>query len=139
MRRTCLILMEQVLMLLVFAVAAAFCVQAFALSRDMSLEAAGLDSALAEAQNAAELLKSSGGTAGEGLELLCTSLGGNRQGDSWQWEQALTEEDGAGTYTLEASASPEENPSQVTIRCLDSEGEVLFSLPVAWQAGEHHG
>ena len=138
MRRSSLVLMEQVLMLLVFSVAAAFCVQSFALSRDMSRQAAVLDHALTQAQNAAELLKSSGGTAGEGLELLCVTLGGNRQGDSWQWEQALTEE-GAATYTLEASASPEDDPSQVTIRCLDEAGEILFSLPVAWQAGERHG
>lgn len=138
MRRSSLVLMEQVLMLLVFSVAAAFCVQSFALSRDMSRQAAVLDQALTQAQNAAELLKSSGGTAGEGLELLCAALGGNRQGDSWQWEQALTEE-GTGTYTLEASAAPEDGPSQVTIRCLDEAGEVLFSLPVAWQAGERHG
>lgn len=131
MRRACLILMEQVLMLLVFAVAAAFCVQAFALSRDMSLEAAGLDSALAEAQNAAELLKSSGGTAGEGLDLLGSVLGG-RQADG-RWQTA------AGSCTLEAAVEAGCTVETVTIRCLDSEGEVLFSLPVAWQAGEHHG
>ena len=48
-----LVLMEQLLMVLVFAIAAAFCLQAFALSQKISRQFTQTDRASAAAQSAA--------------------------------------------------------------------------------------
>ena len=55
-----LTLMEQVLMILVFALAAALCVQVFVFSGQSSRRNEARDRAVLEAQNAAETLKSVG-------------------------------------------------------------------------------
>lgn len=55
--RAPLALMEQLVMLLVFALAAALCVQGLTLADRMSAQNAARDRALLEAQNAAEALK----------------------------------------------------------------------------------
>ena len=55
--KTSLLLMEQLVMILVFAVAAALCLQVFVRSRDISGETARRDTAVVLARNAAELLK----------------------------------------------------------------------------------
>ena len=56
-----LALMEQLVMVLVFALAAALCVQALVLADNRSREMEHRDRALLEAQNAVETLKSCGG------------------------------------------------------------------------------
>ena len=53
--------MEQLVMVLVFALAAALCVQAFAASNRMSETAAARDRAVQIAQSAAEIMQSRGG------------------------------------------------------------------------------
>lgn len=63
-----LILMEQLVMILVFALAAALCLQVFARAEGISQETARRDEAVVLAQNAAELLKATGDLeAAEGL------------------------------------------------------------------------
>lgn len=52
-----LFLMEQLVMVLVFALAAALCIQVFVRAEEISLETARRDEAVAVARNAAELLK----------------------------------------------------------------------------------
>ena len=59
--RTSLLLMEQLVMVLVFALAAAVCLLIFAQARNLSREAASTDEAVILAQNAAEVLKATGG------------------------------------------------------------------------------
>lgn len=61
--KTSLLLMEQLVMILVFALAAALCLQAFAQAKTISRETERLDRAVTLAQNAAELLKATGGDA----------------------------------------------------------------------------
>ena len=56
-----LVLMEQLVMVLVFALAAALCVQVFVLSDQTSRNYAARDRAAVAAQNAAEQLKGCGG------------------------------------------------------------------------------
>ena len=58
--KTPLALMEQMVMVLVFALAAALCVQVFVLSDRTSRYGEARDRALLEAQSAAEALKSGG-------------------------------------------------------------------------------
>lgn len=59
--KTSLLLVEQLVMILVFAVAAALCLQVFAKSRDISEETAHRDTAVVLARNAAERLKATDG------------------------------------------------------------------------------
>lgn len=56
-----LLLMEQLVMILVFALAAALCLQVFAKAEDISRETARRDLAVVLARNAAELLKATNG------------------------------------------------------------------------------
>ena len=56
-------LMELLVMILVFALAAALCMQLFVRAREISLETARLDEAVVLAQNVAELLKAGIGPA----------------------------------------------------------------------------
>ena len=85
-----LALMEQLVMVLVFALAAALCVQVFVLSGQTSRWNESRDRALVEAQNAAEILK---GLSGD-YEAACAACGGQWNGTMWgisydeQWEPA---------------------------------------------------
>lgn len=56
-----LVLMEQLVMILVFAIAAALCLQVFAKAESISQETARKDQAVALARNAAEVLKATAG------------------------------------------------------------------------------
>ena len=66
-------LMEMLVMVLIFALAAALCLQIFAKARTISLETARQDEAVLLAQNGAELLKS-GMTAPEAETLLSDEI-----------------------------------------------------------------
>ena len=66
-------LMEILVMVLIFALAAALCLQIFAKARTISLETARQDEAVLLAQNGAELLKS-GMTAPEAETLLSDEI-----------------------------------------------------------------
>lgn len=70
--KTSLLLMEQLVMILVFALAAALCLQVFGKARTISEETACYDQAVILARNGAELLKAS-----EGDTRAAESLGGN--------------------------------------------------------------
>lgn len=59
-------LMELLVMILIFALAAALCMQVFARTQEISLETVRRDEAVVLAQNGAELLKA--GTAAEEIE-----------------------------------------------------------------------
>ena len=74
-----LALMEQLVMVLVFALAAALCVQVFVLSGQTSRWNESRDQALVEAQNAAEILK---GLSGD-YEAACAACGGQWNGTMW--------------------------------------------------------
>ena len=115
--KTPLVLMEQLVMVLVFAMAAAICLQVFSLSDRLSKENEARAEAALLAQNTAEELKSSYGEA-----LL-------------DWEEAdgiyYMEEDGyrVQVQTAEAEIS---GLRKVELQVLQEE-EVLFEIPVAWQ------
>lgn len=104
--RASLVLMEQLVMVLVFALAAALCLCCFAKAEEISLQTARRDAAVQIAQNTAELLKA-------GIE-----------------PQAPGQEG----FTLDIRESDPEIPGlrQAEIRVF-YEGEVLFSLTTGWQ------
>lgn len=67
--KTPLVLMEQLLMILVFALAAAMCLQIFVHADRRSRRNEAVSQAAVQAQNTAEMIKSRGGTLSETLEL----------------------------------------------------------------------
>lgn len=137
-----LAMMEQLVMVLVFALAAALCLRAFLWSDSHSRQNAARDRACLEAQNAAELIKHTDGDTAEKLSAAAEALGGSyAQGLLWvdyHEDWTPTTEDGA--YRLTAQGIPSGTPGlgmatvQVTTGGnVDEELTVLFQLEVAWQ------
>ena len=115
--KTPLVLMEQLVMVLVFAMAAAICLQVFGLSDRLSKENEARAEAALLAQNTSEELKSSYG------EVLL------------DWEEVdgiyYMEEEG---YRVQVQAAETEISGLQKVRLqVWQEEEVLFEIPVAWQ------
>ena len=79
-------LMEMLVMILVFAMAAALCLEVFAKSREIALDTARRDRAVALGRNAAEVLKATGDAeraenlAGEGYEIAISKMPNRQEG-----------------------------------------------------------
>ena len=109
-QKTSLLLMEQLVMILVFALAAALCLQIFAKADAISQETARRDRAVVLARNAAELLKATDGNeaAAEGL---------STEG-----------------YRVEVARQPSSQPGLACAEIIVFfENKVLFSLETGWQ------
>ncbi len=144
-----LVLMEQMVMLLVFALASALCLQAFVKSDDLSQRSAARDRAAVEAQNAAETLRSQSGDMGNALTRTAEALNGEyTQGLLWlDYDENWTPIDydtcgmeaPAAAYRLEAQGVPADVPglqtASVTVENIEDPAspDVLFSLNVSWQ------
>lgn len=136
--KTPLAMMEQLLMLLVFALAALVCLQVFVFSGQTSRRNEARDRAVLEAQNAAEELKSLRGDMALAAEL----YGGSCDGQIWSWTCDENWERNCGdTYrvlvTRSYSSEALLGAAQVTVST--AEGDLLFALPVAWQEVADHG
>ena len=101
------VLMEILVMVLTFSVAAAVCLGLFVAADRISRESEQLDRAVLAAQNAAQMLKA-----------------GHSYGD--------TDQDG---LYVTAQDLPEEIPGlcKARIRVLDARGEEIYTLIVGWQ------
>lgn len=140
-----LLLMEQVLMILVFALAAAVCLRAFALSHELSRQSEARDSAVMAAQNTAEAMKHRGGAAEDAFAAAAELIGGElslgnyRAGYDENWN--VTAEN--AVYTLEAAeTAAAEGLTAVELRVWDDSGEEreeLFGLTVVWQEVPYGG
>jgi type II secretory pathway pseudopilin PulG len=122
--------MEQLVMLLVFALAAALCVQVFVLSDQTSRQNEARDQAVVVAQNAAELLKDTGGDYASAARI----LGGT--GDHQGLQVTYTEDwtPGEGPYLLAATPQESTVPGLGLAEVAVWSGEdQLFALTVAWQ------
>lgn len=136
--KTPLAMMEQLLMLLVFALAALVCLQVFVFSGQTSRRNEARDRAVLEAQNAAEELKSLRGD----MILAAKLYGGSCDGQTWSWTYDENwERDGGDDYCVLVTRSDSGEPllgaAQVTVST--AEGDQLFALPVAWQEVADHG
>lgn len=108
--KTSLLLMEQLVMVLVFALAAALCLTAFVKADQISRETVRRDEAVLLAQNAAQVLKATSGDV----------------------EQATAVAEGTD-YQLEIERIHAHNLlGRAEIRVWQ-ENELIFSLPVGWQ------
>ena len=132
-----LALMEQLVMVLVFALAAALCVQVFVLSDRTSRRNEARDRAVLAAQNAAEEVKSVRGDFALAAELYGGTWNGQIWGRSYDPDQAR---DG-GDYHILATPADSGDPllgaAEVTV--YTAEGDLLFTLSVAWQEVADHG
>ncbi len=118
-----LTLMELLIMLLVFALAAAFCLQTFAAAHRISGESLRMDAAVTSAQNAAEMLKNCDGD----FEKAAARLGGTWDGERW----TLAFDDHT-LYSVEEETSLS-LLGQAKLIVTDRNGELLYELPVSWQ------
>jgi len=133
-----LALMEQLIMILVFALASALCLRLFVYSDQVSVNGAARDQAAAVVQNAAEALKLSGGDMEAAAEL----LGGEAAEDGWrigydkQWKET---DDKRPAFIVEAKPAEDGDPllgsAEVSARTAD--GRALFQVTVCWQEDGH--
>lgn len=111
-------------MVLVLALSAALCLQAFSKADAISRETEALDAAVLLAQNTAETLKAEGWAA----------LGAPSGDGLWQSEHTP-----ALTLQVQKQASGLPGLAQAGISVLYG-GDVIFSLTAAWQeGGDGHG
>ena len=130
--KSILVLIEHMVMLLVFALAAAVCLRIFALSDKLSRTYEDTDRAVLAAQNAAELIKQNG------IEGFTEQTGARADGENnWavfydeNWELSSEE---SGEFVLKVigtEASGYLFRAEVIVSM--HEGEELFRLPVATQ------
>ena len=122
--KTPLVIMEQTVMILVFAFAAAVCMQVFVYSDKLSNHNQQRDNAVIVAQNAAEMLKYSGGESGDTLYY------------DLNWQPVSEQENAA--YRLETIYNESDDPNlwTVAIKVYGSGNDLLFELPVAGQRWE---
>ena len=119
-----LVLMEQLVMVLVFALAAALCVQVFVLSDQTSRSHEARDRAVVAAQNAAEQLERCGG-----------DWNGSMWGVSYDkaWQMCEDQSQAAYHVLVTPVESSRDLLGQAQVAVYTAEGDVLFSIPVAWQ------
>ncbi len=140
--RAPLALMEQMVMLLVFALAAALCLQAFVRSEAMSRESEARDRAAVQCQNAAEAVRHAGGD----LEKAAETLGIARDQEepalsayySGDWSPCGAQ-DWAYRLTVRPVESGVRGLGKASVRVSAADGSAVFELEIAWQEGELDG
>ena len=130
-------LMEQLVMVLVFALSAALCVQVFVLSDRTSRRNEARDRAVLAAQNAAEEVKSVRGDFAQAAELYGGTWNGQLWGRSYDADWARDGDDYHVLVTPADSGDTLLGAAEVTV--YTAEGDLLFTLPVAWQEVADHG
>lgn len=135
-KKASLNLMEQLIMVLVFALCAAICLQCFILSDHLSKEQGVKAHSALIVQNAAEVLKSSSGDLSKATKI----MGGYMEGYVWQipysesWEIVADGE--AATYIMQAQILEDNDVFLGTANiALLHHGETVLSASVSWQKG----
>lgn len=133
--KTPLVLMEQMIMLLVFALAAALCLQAFVKSDQLSQRSEDRDRALQAAQNAAEVVQHcQGDMARAAALLLAQSYGRDSLQIDYNGDWRIAQD--TMRYTLGVSRQsggvPGLGSAQIWVRDEVREEELL-RLDIAWQ------
>lgn len=127
-----LVLIEQAVMLLVFALAAVLCLRAFVWADTTSKEITARDGALIQAQNAAEVLKHTHGD----FDAAAGQMGGIRDGETWVvlYDEDWNVTDDMHTYTLRAVSEHSHTEYLGRAAVSVSHGETeLTALEVCWQ------
>jgi len=138
-----LALMEQMVMLLVFALAAALCLQAFAKSDQLSKKGGERDRAAVLCQSAAEIISHTGGDFVQAADLLDAASGDKDSflifyGSDWEPSAPISESVYDFGYTLGACRVESDVPGlgKAEIWVVDDSSEPeeeLIRFQVAWQ------
>ena len=143
-----LMLMEQMIMLLVFALAAALCLQAFVKSEQLSSRSENRDRAVTIAQTAAETIRHCGGDMGNALEEAAEILGGTSEQGVLVLDYDMDWNPSQGAmpgYRLMANGVPTDVPGlwkalvQVVYYPDNTNPDTLFEIEVSWQEVESNG
>ena len=130
--KTALTLMEQAIMLLILALAAAVCLQAFVWADTQSRQNSSRDQALTQLQSTAEILKAHSGD----LSAASASYGGQVADDQWiiYWDENWVQTCSPDTYRLLAVPQDNQIPylGSAALTLLQDDTE-LCSLTVCWQ------
>jgi len=133
--RASLSLMEQLIMVLVFALAAALCLQGFAAANRVSQKTGQMDHAVHQVQYAAALLKARRGSVERQLPAPPRPTAGG-----WvvyydrEWQPVEKTADPLYCMEITRQAPEQKGLGQANIKMLEiSRQSELFSLTVAWQ------
>lgn len=137
-----LVLMEQLVMVLVFALAAALCIQAFVLADRRSASCAEQNQAVIAAQSAAEVYKNCRGDGNQAAEL----YGGHVEQGSWvtYWDQdgrqVNDREDAAFQVQVAPVRTDSEYLGRATLKAVETGGnsQFCYTLQLAWQEVDGH-
>ena len=129
-----LALMEQLIMILVFALAAALCLRLFVYSDQVSVNGAARDQAAAVVQNAAETLKMSGGS----MEALVQHIGGGADADGWRmgydssWQET---DEKRPAFVVKVQPAEDGDPllGSAEVSAHTAGCKALFKVTVCWQ------
>ena len=141
-----LAMMEQMVMILVFALAAALCLQAFVKSDRMSRESGERDRAAELCQSAAEAIRAAHGDFQQAAELLDVSYGSYAQEEpafSVHYHEDWTLSDTREyAYCLRAESvdSGIDGLGKASVSVVETETlESIFAIEVCWQEVSAHG
>lgn len=129
-------LMEQILMVAVFAIAAAVCLQGFASANRISKERADLDTAVFLAQDTCEVLKYAAGDMEKAASLTGGTADGNTLVIYYDGSRKTTHADSAVYTVVSRSTEGSNGVGQAEVQ-VSAQGKDLFSLTVAWQEDDH--
>ena len=135
--RASLSLMEQLIMILVFALAATLCLQGFATANQISQKTGQVDHAIHHVQNTAELLKAYGGNIDTQLPVcaLPTTDGWVvYYNKNWEPEEKTDHPQYCMEIVRQNAGIKGLGQAQIKMSVMSSQSE-LFSLTVAWQEG----
>lgn len=124
-----LALMEQIIMILVFALAAAVCLQAFVFADQLSKEGERRSVAASKVQEVAEFCKAEGGN----LEKAAEKFSGKQEADGISVEYG---EEGLVLVLRITQTDALMEKAQISVT--DQDGEEIYTIPVAWQKGERN-
>lgn len=126
--KTTLTLMEQLIMIAVFAVAVAVCLRVFAFANSRSEQNYINDVAANESRNAAEVIKSTGGDFKRAAEILGAVPTENGLEKDWSGEY------GSFSLTAEKLQSAADGLGSASVSVSNSKtGRQVFSITVSWQ------
>jgi len=133
-------LMEQLIMLVVFALSAALCLQIFVFSSQVSKHCKARDHAVTEVQNVAEIVKDSCGNKEKYAAVLNGSLYDNGFLINYDENWIPSSEDQA-KYHITILPTNSDHPYLGTaeITAADQENDPLFSIVISWQKEVSHG
>lgn len=129
-----LVLIEQIIMLLVFSIAAAICVRAFVYADQLSLEKELRDQAIIKAQTVAETYKYYSGNAENALN----DIGGIIENNKWitYWDGRWNIcDDSQSQYKIVVTNEKNNVKGLGTaeLKVFSIDGKQIIILPVAWQ------